>query len=120
MTASSYFTRRPERTWFQRHFLWIATLLIWLFVTAIGVAWSHDPYSTWKIPGTDSSCCSLQDCAPAEWRIGKNGYEAYMVDKWVEIPEDRILRDYHSPDGQGHLCARKDGTILCFAPGIGS
>lgn len=117
MTASSSFTRRPPKKWWQRNFLFLFVVVFWTCTLLTSWAFSMDPYTNWKIPGTDYSCCSNMDCAPADFRVGKNGYEAYMIDKWVEIPERIVLRDYHSPDGMGHLCARKDGTLLCFAPG---
>ena len=41
------------------------TLLVIWYLTP-GKARAHEPYSTWRIPGSEVSYCSSRDCGPAQ------------------------------------------------------
>ena len=89
------------------------TMLVILYVTP-EKARAHQPYSTWKIPGSQTSCCSDQDCAPVQASYRDGSWWVSISGAWVEVPEDRILRDVPSPDGHAHVCY--NGRVLCFMP----
>jgi hypothetical protein len=81
----------------------------------------------------NSSCCSEQDCAPAEakwdgvtkrWTVLKHG-------EWVDVPQSKIVPRDQVPDGLGaepHLCAPppswsaygKDEVFCFIEPGGGT
>lgn len=77
---------------------------------------AHEPYSEWKMPGTDVSCCSDRDCGPVTatpigngaWVVKTNGIE-------VVVTPDRVL-SIPSPDGRSHWCGYGTHTY-CFVPG---
>jgi len=98
--------------------------LLFLFVLLLGLgimqfggpARAHEPYSEWKMPGTDVSCCSDKDCGPVTatplgngaWVVKVNGLE-------VVVTPDRVLK-IPSPDGRSHWCGIGTHTY-CFVPG---
>lgn len=86
---------------------------------------AHDKLHKWyeKLMRPDVpnvSCCSKQDCSPADakfidgrWWVKKNG-------KLIIVPLEKINKD-ESFDTQAHLCAYPttdpaDESILCFVP----
>jgi hypothetical protein len=78
-------------------------------------AFAHDPYGSWKIPGTNTSCCDHRDCRPARARMDENErWEAWDGQRWIKVPPDRVLK-IPSPDGRSHLC-ELHGAVLCFVP----
>ena len=79
---------------------------------------SHDIYSTWK-DENGFSCCNEKDCQPTIERITQNHYEAIVGSKWIEIPNNKILKQ-SSPDGQPHVCINKAEIVLCYQPGMGT
>jgi hypothetical protein len=95
-----------------------AILLFFLFLLILGAhaAGAHEPYSEWKMPGTDVSCCSDKDCGPVTatpigngaWVVKVNGIE-------VVVTPDRVLK-IPSPDGRSHWCGFGTHTY-CFVPG---
>lgn len=77
----------------------------------------HDWFQSLKEPGTTYSCCSEADCRPADYRMGAVGYEAWLDEKWVAVPQDRVLIGYSNPVGRAVVCrSPANGTILCFVP----
>ena len=63
------------------------------------------------------SCCGGADCYPvqAEFRSG-NWWALRREDKtWIEVPNERVIRNEISPDGRAHLCATLNFTY-CFIP----
>ena len=123
-------------------------LIIWLFfllLVAIYLAVStvlaqehqHPPqdqaiheqfYKTWMIrPEQTSSCCSSQDCAPAEVREieGRVQARSSISGDWVTVRKERIEQNYsdarESPDGRNHLCYNPNiYQALCFTYGSGT
>ena len=71
-------------------------------------------FQSLRQPGTRASCCSLSDCRLTDYRAGHDGYEALVGDRWVAVPQDKILRGITNPTGRAVVCARPEGTILCF------
>ena len=94
----------------------------------------HDAwYSGLSVPGTGSSCCNKNDCAPVLARIGKDGaWEVYIDDKtfpgrsvspfeggapnaWVRVPEGAVLHGRDNPTGEPVACWF-DQKVRCFIP----
>lgn len=71
-------------------------------------------FQSLRQPGTGTSCCSLSDCRLTDYRAGADGYEALVWGRWVTVPRDKILRGITNPTGRAVVCARPEGTILCF------
>ena len=109
---------RPTRT---------ICVLLALFLGA-ALAWAHPPegmavdpalhdwFQSLKMPGTPFSCCSLADCRPTDYRMGQKGYEAFLDERWVPVPQDKVLVGYSNPVGRAVVCRTGNGTILCFVP----
>ncbi|HTW51955.1 MAG TPA: hypothetical protein VME45_08690 [Stellaceae bacterium] len=76
----------------------------------------HDWFQSLKLPGTPFSCCSMADCRPTDYRLGQSGYEAFLDDKWVPVPQEKVLVGYSNPVGRAVVCRTPNGTILCFVP----
>ena len=77
---------------------------------------AHEPYSEWKMPGTDVSCCSDKDCGPVTATPIGNGAWVVKVDgREVVVTPDRVLK-IPSPDGRSHWCGFGTHTY-CFVPG---
>lgn len=80
----------------------------------------HDDfYQFLQRPGGGGSCCSNRDCRPADARVRAGHWQAFIQKKWVDIPDNVILRETHTPDGGAHVCAVIDNDLivpLCFIP----
>lgn len=86
-------------------------------------------YESWKIPGTNRSCCNNHDCAPTEakWDAARKIWTAKFRGRWVDVPPARVLK-FEAPDGNAHLCAmdtadfpdmgseKTEIVVLCFTP----
>lgn len=92
-------------------------------------------YRHWKQPGTNVSCCSDQDCAPvraelrngrwfalrqSEWagatdEFGIAIWQRRQKAKWIEVPDEKVLRVPNPSVEGGHLCYSKEG-VVCFVP----
>lgn len=91
----------------------------------------HPAYSTWKIPGTDTSCCNAKetingvtqgDCYPTAFRLAPDGWEAQRdTGEWIGIPDGKLLREKNpDPSGvTGHLC-ESNGAVFCARPPTGA
>jgi len=71
-------------------------------------------FQSLRQPGTGTSCCSLSDCRLTDYRAGMSGYEALVAGRWISVPQEKILRGITNPTGRAVVCARPEGTILCF------
>lgn len=91
-------------------------LLVISLVMLARVALAHDIYTDWQRNDGKGSCCNLIDCAPAEVKRVKKGWEVKLHGHWVPVPEEVVLKK-NSPDGQAHVCA-SGLTILCFVEPI--
>ena len=89
------------------------TILVIFYVTPER-ARAHDVYSKWTVPGSQMSCCSNQDCGPVPASYRDGIWWVNIGGRWVEVPEERILRNLPSPDGNAHVCY--NGRVLCFMP----
>ena len=97
-------------------------------VSGTALAWARPPdgadpalhgwFESLKQPGTGFSCCSMADCRPTDYRLGADGYEALLDDKWVRVPAERVLVGHTNPVGRAVVCrSPANGSILCFVPG---
>lgn len=98
-----------------------AALVAAVIAVAALPALAHDPYTSWRIPGTDISCCDNRDCAPvAATGDADRGWRIWLQGDWRRVPPDRVLA-IPSPDGRAHACVPPgSAAILCFVPGSGS
>jgi len=85
-----------------------------------------DHYSKWLQPGTTASCCNGReakdgrttgDCAPTRAEVRHGNWWAKLHDssEWVQIPDERIIRERNPTPEQAHLCYLY-GEVLCFVP----
>lgn len=98
----------------------------------IGISQQHhhplhlDFYRHWKQPGTGISCCDARierdgvetgDCEPVKAEIRNGNWFAWLrqESRWVEIPDDRIIRERNPNIFDAHLCWNY-GRVLCFVP----
>ena len=73
-------------------------------------------------PGSGASCCDLSDCRGASTRIGAEGYEVLIAastfpvayDRWVRVPNDRILHGKDNPLGRAVVCWTPAKGVICF------
>ena len=68
------------------------------------------------------SCCSMTDCQPTEYRVGPDGYEVWIdqrfphvtAARWETVPPGALLRR-ENPTGGAVACYRWN-RVLCFIP----
>jgi hypothetical protein len=49
--------------------------------------------------------------------MGDGGYEAWLDEQWVQVPDDRVLKNQPNPVGRAVVCRSPvNGSILCFVP----
>jgi hypothetical protein len=71
-------------------------------------------FQSLRQPGTGISCCSMADCRITEYRTNGVGYEAFIDDKWLAVPPDRVLQHTNNPTGRAIVCYMPGRGILCF------
>lgn len=83
-------------------------------------------YQTWQMPDAPHvSCCSDQDCGPAQSKFEGGHWWARWTDdeEWTRIPDAKVEHDRDTPDGRAHMCGRKsfsgDFVVFCFVTGAG-
>lgn len=90
---------------------------------------AHDPaspqYDGWyaSLMTRDGySCCNRTDCLPTDYRLGPDGYEALIDERfpgvtsprWERVPGDAVLAR-ENPTGSAVACWF-GGRIRCFVP----
>ncbi len=101
-------------------------------------------FSSLKMPGTNGSCCNMEDCERTDARqLDDQSWEALMVDAlgkhWVKIPPNKVIKEPKSVDGEAYLChsqgdkggvrssleggktynaSPSEGLIYCFVPPV--
>jgi hypothetical protein len=83
--------------------MWVVAILA-LF--SFKPAMAHEWYSELRVPGSMQICCGKKDCAPYPHRMNdsETAFELFVRGKWRQVPDDVILHDHSSPDGQVHAC----------------
>jgi len=71
-------------------------------------------FQSLRQPGSGISCCSMADCRAIEYRTSATGYEAFIDDKWLAVPPDRVLQNTANPTGRAVACYIPGRGILCF------
>jgi len=71
-------------------------------------------FQSLRQPGTGISCCSMADCRATEYRTSDSGYEAFIEDRWLAVPADRVLDHTENPTGRAIVCYMPGRGILCF------
>jgi hypothetical protein len=110
----------------------LSVLAVWPALTdALAQSSAHhhefhqDHYEAWRRPDVGGSCCNARstregqetgDCEPttAEVRNGKWFAWLRQQERWVEIPDERILREINPSPENAHLCWAYE--VLCFLP----
>lgn len=64
---------------------------------------------------TGASCCDVADCqiTRADWR---GQWFAEVQGEMTPIPDDKVLKNKGSPDGEAYVCSGYDRRIYCFVP----
>jgi hypothetical protein len=60
------------------------------------------------------SCCSNADCRTTDYRTKGDGYEAFIDNRWIAVPRDRVLDHVDNPTGRAVVCYLPAMGILCF------
>jgi hypothetical protein len=95
-------------------------------LAAIAAVWARPPagadpalhgwFESLKQPGTGMPCCAVADCGQADYRLANDGYEVFLDNKWMHVPDERIVH-VRNPVGRAIVCrAPVSPTILCFVP----
>ena len=125
-------------TW---RWFWIGAVVLGFGMIALGLSpvfaqtvpdhmqmYHADPhYDQWfrslKQPGSQISCCSLNDCDQTVAELRDGAWWAQVRGIWRQIPPEKIVKTPLSIDGEAYVCAnpsmRPDLTnIYCFVPPI--
>ncbi len=107
--------------------------VVQVFLPLKARAQDHSPhhadfYRHWMQPGVHPplSCCNARiekdgqvtgDCEPTQAKIVKGGWVAWLrqESRWVEIPDDKLIREPNPNIFDAHLCYNH-GRVLCFKP----
>jgi hypothetical protein len=131
---------RPEAaslkspSWAYLGLAFIIALLMFVFATTPKARaqdsghhlYHADHYSKWLQPDSAASCCNGRetkdgqttgDCAPTRAEVRHGNWWAKLPDssEWVQIPDERIIRERNPTPEQAHLCYLY-GKVLCFVP----
>jgi hypothetical protein len=71
-------------------------------------------FESLRQPGTGVSCCSIADCRMTDYRTAGDGYEAFIEDRWVPVPREKVLDHIDNPTGRAVVCYLPGMGILCF------
>jgi hypothetical protein len=89
---------------------------------AIAEETKGDWFKSLKQPITGASCCDISDCkrTKAEFKGGQwwadvpgGGAKDAQV---TPIPNEKVLKDKFSFDGEAYVCSGYDRRIYCFVP----
>jgi hypothetical protein len=108
-------------------------LALWLSGTAAFAQTNHshheyhaDHYRHWQRPDAGGSCCNARttkngyeegDCEPTKAEIRNGIWFAWLREqnRWVQIPDIRIINERNPSPEDAHLCWAYD-SVLCFLP----
>ena len=79
-------------------------------------------YSGWMRPDAPHiSCCSKQDCYPAQARFREGTWfvKHRETGNWLPVPPEKIEHNLDNPDGRNHACISPSGHVFCFIAGGG-
>jgi hypothetical protein len=68
-------------------------------------------------PGTGISCCSIADCRTTDYRTEGDHYEAFVQDRWIVVPPEKVLSRTDNPTGRAVVCWTPATGIMCFVRG---
>ncbi len=116
-------------------------LFILGMVAVIAAAYSAPPpnanpelapfFQSLQQPGTGASCCNLADCRSlyaSHVRVGPHGWQALIEPetfpgatetKWVDVPNEKIVRGKSHPEGLASMCWTPSLGVLCFTEPAG-
>lgn len=101
---------------------WLTVGLVWVFYSSQCHATDKsDWFRSLMRPDTGTSCCNVSDChkTVADWR--GNQWWAKVEEQWTPIPNEKVVKDHDSFDGEAYVCSGTARFIFCFVPpGFGS
>lgn len=62
-------------------------------------------------------CCDPGDCSLVQYRIRATGYQAWLRDRWIDIPDRALMRN-SNPTGSAVLCISPTDYVWCFWPEV--
>jgi len=71
-------------------------------------------FSSLRQPGTGISCCSIADCRAVDYRMTSDHYEVLIEDKWLVVPQEKVLQRIDNPVGRAVVCWTPQVGIMCF------
>ena len=89
-----------------------ATIGLLLLVAAPDGEW----FNSLKQPTTGATCCDIADCklTAADWK--NDQWYAEVQGEKTPIPDEKVLKNKQSPDGEAYVCAGYGRKIYCFVP----
>lgn len=99
--------------------IWIAIigaviLLILLFGDAVFAQSRSEWFKSLKQPGSTASCCDISDCKRTKANWEKGQWWADVQGEWTPIPNEKVLKDTPSIDGDAYVCSGYARRIYCF------
>lgn len=100
-------------------------LILALLLAPPSVATAHIPrtesyvddwFESLLAPDTGIPCCDRLDCREVASRRGPAGWEAWSDNRWVPIPEDKVVTDTTNPLEHAVLCWSPSLGLTCFVP----
>lgn len=99
-------------------------IIIFIICGFVSAAISHEDdeehaawYKSLKQPGNGGSCCDMTDCKNVLTRVGKEGYEVFINDKWVKVDPSRVINNKDNPTMGPVACYNPYDFIYCFVDG---
>jgi hypothetical protein len=71
-------------------------------------------FNSLRLPQSAVPCCSMADCRPVLSRLIDGHYEAFVEDKWVVVPDDKVLTRPDNPTGHAVVCWTPFAGVMCF------
>lgn len=109
---------KPDRDIGWKIFLW-SILAYVILLSALGLAFGHEQYSTWKTKD-GVSCCGDRDCYETDAKFSEGFWWALRREdqKWLQVPVHLVLVGA-AKDGKAHLCALPphpsgNDVVYCF------
>lgn len=62
-----------------------------------------------------ASCCSEADCRPVDARMEGDHYQAFVRNRWLDIPNQKVIPSKSNPTGRAVLCMQPENEVIfCF------
>lgn len=71
-------------------------------------------FQSLRQPDNGASCCSMADCRAVDYRLTADSYEVFIDNRWIVVPEEKILQRVDNPIGRAVVCWTPSLGVLCF------